>query len=129
MIVLDSSALVAIVFARNVWPEHKSAFAAAEAIAAPDYLMIEFMNAARRLSSLGQVDEKSALAGLHFVQRLAFHSFDTTGIAAEIWSLRYNFSAYDAGYLALAEILNAPLLTCDMRLRSAAAAHTMVQLI
>jgi predicted nucleic acid-binding protein len=117
------------VFAKNVRPEHLSAFAAAREIAAPDYLIIEFINAARRLTSVGQLDEKSALAGLQSVRNLAFHSFDTAGIASEIWSLRKNFTAYDAGYVALAQILNAPLLTCDGRLRSAAAAHTRVNLI
>jgi predicted nucleic acid-binding protein len=129
LIVLDCSALVAIVFAIDPWPEHISAFAAAEAIAAPDYLVVEFLSATRRLASLGQLDDTSALAGIHFVQHMAFHGFDTTGISAEIWSLRRNFSAYDAGYVALAQILDAPLLSCDRRLRSAATAHTKVNLI
>jgi predicted nucleic acid-binding protein len=33
-----------------------------------------------------------------------------------IWALRENVSAYDAVYVALAEALDAPLLTCDARL-------------
>jgi predicted nucleic acid-binding protein len=37
-------------------------------------------------------------------------------LLARVWSLRHNFSAYDAVYVALAEALAAPLLTCDARL-------------
>jgi predicted nucleic acid-binding protein len=36
-----------------------------------------------------------------------------------IWELRHNVTAYDAAYLALAETLAAPLVTCDGRLGSA----------
>ena len=33
-----------------------------------------------------------------------------------MWAIRQNLSAYDAGYVALAELLNVPLLTRDGRL-------------
>ena len=36
--------------------------------------------------------------------------------ACRIWALRKNLSAYDAAYVALAEVLDAPLLTLDARL-------------
>jgi predicted nucleic acid-binding protein len=45
-----------------------------------------------------------------------------------IWDLRANFTAYDGAYLALAEALDAPLLTCDQRLATAARQHTRVEL-
>jgi len=32
-----------------------------------------------------------------------------------IWDLRENLSSYDAAYVALAELLDAPLLTTDAR--------------
>ena len=32
-----------------------------------------------------------------------------------VWELRDNVSAYDAGYIALAELLQCPLLTADAR--------------
>ena len=35
-----------------------------------------------------------------------------------VWELRHNVTAYDACYLALAEVLDAPLVTCDKRLAS-----------
>lgn len=38
-----------------------------------------------------------------------------------IWDLRFNFTAYDAMYVALAEALRAPLVTTDGPLAKAAA--------
>ena len=33
-----------------------------------------------------------------------------------VWTLRDSITAYDAAYVVLAEILDAPLITCDARL-------------
>jgi predicted nucleic acid-binding protein len=32
---------------------------------------------------------------------------------SRIWELRHNLTAYDAAYVALAEALSAPLISCD----------------
>ena len=40
-------------------------------------------------------------------------------LAARIWELRENLTAYDAGYVALAEVLDAPLLTTERDLLKA----------
>lgn len=48
---------------------------------------------------------------------------------ARIWSLRENVSAYDAVYVALAEALEAPLLTCDARLARAPLTSVMIELV
>jgi len=43
--------------------------------------------------------------------------------------LRANFSAYDATYVALAEVIDAELLTSDDRLGRAVEAHTGLALV
>jgi predicted nucleic acid-binding protein len=48
----------------------------------------------------------------------------TRGLDERVWSLRHNFSAYDATYVALAETLDAELLTADRRLHRATTTHT-----
>lgn len=45
-----------------------------------------------------------------------------------IWELRENVSAYDAAYVALAETLEAPLVTTDRRLAQASAHEAKIEL-
>lgn len=45
-----------------------------------------------------------------------------------IWELRNNLTAYDAAYVALAEALEAPLLTRDRRLAAAAGHRARIEL-
>ena len=40
-------------------------------------------------------------------------------LLSRIWELRNNFTAYDAAYIALAEALSVPLVTCDAKLTTA----------
>jgi predicted nucleic acid-binding protein len=42
-----------------------------------------------------------------------------TVLLPRIWQLRRNLTACDAAYVALAEGLDAPLITCDQRLAAA----------
>jgi predicted nucleic acid-binding protein len=46
-----------------------------------------------------------------------------------IWTLRQNLTAYDAAYVALAEALDAPLLTCDRRLAAASGCRARIETV
>jgi predicted nucleic acid-binding protein len=46
-----------------------------------------------------------------------------------IWALKDNFSAYDAAYVALAEILQIPLITADQRLANAPGTTAQIEWI
>ena len=46
-----------------------------------------------------------------------------------IWELKDNLTAYDAAYVALAETLDALLLTRDKRLTGAAGHHARIELV
>ena len=50
-------------------------------------------------------------------------------LLGRVLGLRSNFSAYDACYVALAEVLGADLLTADERLTRAVRAHTALSLL
>lgn len=45
-----------------------------------------------------------------------------------MWELRENLTAYDAAYVALAETLDAPLITKDARLAHASGHRATVEL-
>lgn len=49
-------------------------------------------------------------------------------LLARIWPLRGNLTVYDAAYVALAEHLEAPLLTCDARLAASPGLRVTVEL-
>jgi predicted nucleic acid-binding protein len=46
-----------------------------------------------------------------------------------IWQLRHSLSAYDAAYIALAEALNAPLVTCGARVARAHGHSARVEIL
>ena len=50
-------------------------------------------------------------------------------LLGRVWELRHNLTAYDAVYVALAEALDAPLLTRDRRLAAAAGHHARIDLV
>lgn len=50
-------------------------------------------------------------------------------LISRVWQLRHNLSAYDAAYVALAEILGATLMTRDRRLAEAAKSVITIELI
>ena len=50
-------------------------------------------------------------------------------LVPRVWELRDNLSAYDAAYVALAEALDAPLLTADARLTRATGPRCRFELV
>lgn len=85
-------------------------------LAAPDLLPFEVANALRGLR-LGRVlsADQSAL-DLDTFARLGVTLWPWSALATRAWQLTNNLSAYDASYVALAEMLDAPLLTRDARI-------------
>jgi predicted nucleic acid-binding protein len=60
---------------------------------------------------------------------LPIERYPHTLLLPRIWDLRDNFSAYDGVYVALAEGLQAPLLTSDRRLAKATRKYTDVEVL
>jgi predicted nucleic acid-binding protein len=80
---------------------------------APHLLDVEVVHALRRLVRAGDVlpdRAEEALEDLTVVNLRRYPHIDLVGRA---WELRDNFTAYDAVYIALAEAIDAPLVTCD----------------
>jgi len=55
--------------------------------------------------------------------------FPHTVLLPRIWQLRNNLTAYDAAYVALAEALEAPLVTCDTKLANSTGHRATIEKI
>lgn len=114
MIVIDASAMVEVLVGRDVSPELLSAVA--DELAAPVALDLEVLSALRGLGLSGLVAAEMLDAARHAFADLQILRYDIEPLADRIWALRHQFTAYDASYLALAEALAVPLVTCDAKL-------------
>jgi hypothetical protein len=83
----------------------------------------------RRLVRSGEVEADRARQALDLYRDLPLRRFDHTPLLERAFALRDNFSAYDAVYIALAEGLEAPLVTADARLARAVRAWTGVEVV
>ena len=96
---------------------------------APHLIDIEVAQALRRLARAGTVTDARAAEALDDLADLRIVRAAHEVLLARIWQLRQNLTAYDAAYVALAEALNVPLLTCDPKLRSAPNHRARVEVI
>jgi predicted nucleic acid-binding protein len=98
------------------------------ALHAPHLLDLEVAQVVRRLVLARDMDRERAQAAMD--DFLAFplqrHAHDF--LLPRVWALRDTFTAYDAIYVALAEVLDATLLTHDRRLAASARRHVLVEL-
>ncbi len=82
---------------------------------APDLLDVEVVQAFRRLARSGTVTDVRATGAVELLEALPVERRPAGILVPRMWALRDNLSAYDAAYVALAEALDCPLLTCDAR--------------
>lgn len=117
MIVIDASAMVEALVGANPGPELLS-FVATRTLTAPQLLDIEVLSALRGLERHRTLVPGEAKDALDTYFALTIQRYEIAPVAERIWSLRHSASAHDASYIALAEVIGAPLLTCDARLSS-----------
>ena len=82
----------------------------------PELLDLEVLNVLRRYVRAGTVAADRAEAGVRRLEELDLQRHRHGPMLPRIWSWRANLTAYDAAYVALAEVVDCPLLTTDARL-------------
>lgn len=120
--VLDASAVVELLLGSRRGEAVAGAVREADAdsgLHAPDLMDVEVAQVFRRHEAQEVLPEARAAAALELLQRLPVTRHPTRIVLPRIWALRENLTAYDAAYIALAEALDVPLLTCDGRLARA----------
>src|ERR1700735_1678026 len=117
-IVIDASAFVELLLQTAVGTRVDQAIGAAELIA-PDVLNPEVMHTIRGLERGGKLASERASEAVERLVEDSIVRVPTLDLLREAWSLRFNLSAYDACYVALARMFDCPLLTTDRPLTRA----------
>lgn len=119
MLVVDTSAVLAALASRPPEPTLLTRLANDGDLHAPHLIDIEILNALRGLVRSGQLSQDRAQDVRTDVEDLAITRYGHQPLADRVWALRHNLTAYDAAFVALADTLEVPLVTCDARLANA----------
>jgi predicted nucleic acid-binding protein len=130
MIVVDASALLeALLRTPAAKAVEKFLFDPRQTLHAPHLLDVEITQVVRRYAANGEIDGERGRVALVDLVDFPLCRYAHDFLLPRIWDLRNNLTAYDAVYVALAEALDAPLLTRDRRLAGAAGHHARVELV
>jgi predicted nucleic acid-binding protein len=129
VIVLDASAAFEFLLQTGTGRAISVKLSLVTEVHAPHLLDIELASSLRRCVALGTVTGERAAGALGDLRVMRIHRYWHMPLLTRIWDFRHNFSAYDACYLALAEALDATLLTCDGAMASARLRYGRVELV
>jgi predicted nucleic acid-binding protein len=130
MIVVDASALLeALLRTPAAQAVEERLFEPQQTLHAPHLLDVEVAQVIRRYAARGEIDGERGRAALDDLADFPFRRYPHDFLLPRVWDLRKNLTAYDAVYVALAEALDAPLLTRDQRLATAAGHRARVELV
>jgi predicted nucleic acid-binding protein len=100
-----------------------------ESLAAPALIDLEVLSVWRGLSRGGQLDARRVGLALEDLRSLPMQRVDHSPLLERCWQLRENLTVYDAAYVALAEALQATLVTGDRRLARASGPRCAIEVI
>ena len=130
MIVVDASAVLeALLRTPAAAAVEDRLFGARTTLHAPHLLDVEVAQVLRRYAATGDIDVTRGRAALADLADLPLRRYPHHLLLPRAWDLRNNVTAYDAVYIALAEALDAPLVTRDRRLAAAAGHHVKIELV
>lgn len=114
MIVVDASALTEFLLQTPLGARVEARlFRDGDEFHAPHLLDVEVVQALRRLVRTGEVLADRAEEAITDLLDLDLRRHPHVDLLGRAWELRDNLTSYDAMYVALAEAVEAPLVTCD----------------
>lgn len=129
MMVIDASVVVEVFLRSDAGVAlEERLFEGDDPLHAPHLLDVEVAHVMRRCAAHGDIDARQGREALADLACMSIERHGHQPLLERIWQLRHNLTAYDAAYLALAEWLDAPLLTRDAALASAAGHHARIEL-
>lgn len=91
-----------------------------DALFAPAHIDAEVVSALRGMARDNPALDRTVPGALTHLAGFPIRRMPLHPLLERMWALRHNVTAYDAAYVALAERLDSPLITCDAKLVSAA---------
>jgi predicted nucleic acid-binding protein len=130
LIVLDASAAVAVLlnFGAGAPRIRERIVRADDGLHVPHLFEVEVMNVLRRYALDHRFTERRGAELLEDLTTMRITRYPHTALLSRVWELRENLTAYDAAYVALAETLEAPLVTRDERLARTPGIRAAVEL-
>jgi predicted nucleic acid-binding protein len=95
----------------------------------PHLVDVEVTQALRRLVRTHELSLDRAEEALADLADFDLHRHAHVDLLARVWELRGNLTSYDAAYVALAEAIASPLVTCDVRLGSSPGHTARIEII
>jgi predicted nucleic acid-binding protein len=130
MIVVDASALLEFLLQTSLGVRVEARlFGDEDELHAPHLLDVEIAQGLRRLVRTGEVSSGRAGEAIADLTDLDLHRHAHFDLLDRAWKLRDNISAYDAMYVALAEAIEAPIVTCDSPLAKAPGHRARIEVI
>ena len=130
MIVIDASTVIELILRTELGEKVEArALAPEERLHAPHLVDIEVTQVLRRMVQLKAISAARAQEALDDHSELLIDRAAHRELLPRIWQLRESLTAYDGAYVALAEALDAPLLTCDAKLARSHGHHARLELV
>lgn len=128
MLVVDASVLVTALGDDGPDGDAARSRLRGEQLAAPELVDLEVASVLRRQMRTARFDGRRARLALDDLTALPLHRSPHAPLLARCWELRDNLTIYDAAYVALAELMEADLLTGDARLARAQGSRCRIEI-
>jgi predicted nucleic acid-binding protein len=129
VIVLDASAILELLLRTPAAAAiERRLLSGRETLHAPHLIDVEVAHVLRRYALAGEVSAERGREALDDLEDLSLCRYPHDVLLPRVWELRASLTAYDAVYVALAEALDAPLVTRDRRLAGAAGHRAKVEM-
>lgn len=129
MIVVDASILVTALADDGADGDRHRQRLAGELLAAPHLIDVEVLSAWRRLAKAGRLDDRRVSFARNDLRSLPIRRVPHGALLDRCWELRSNMTAYDAAYVALAELIDVTLLTADAKLAAAKGPRCAIEVL
>ncbi len=129
MIVVDAGVVFTLVAGAEAAARDVALRVGNEQMMAPQLVDLEVVSVLRRLVLRRDFPPSLAASSVRHLAELGITRVSHAPLLERCWELRDNLTPYDAAYVALAEMVGAPLLTTDRRLAGASGARCAIEVL